>query len=345
MTANSALLSLRGWITWPMLASFLIFGSLPWWIGAVGLYPYLGVEVLVFCVFALGFNVLFGYTGLPSFGHGAFFGIGAYAMGLTQFDLVPNLWIGLLAATLAGAVFGAVVALFISHRRGIYFALMTIAFSQLFFFIASKWTSVTNGEDGLLNIKRLPADFGLVSFPLRSNAALYWFTFACFVMTVLLLWRLVNSPFGRVLQAIKQNEERVAFLGYNVWLYKFLSFVLSCAVAGFAGGIFAMGQGGAFVQVMSLQWSGVVVLMVLIGGGLISYWGPVIGTVIYFVARDLLGAYTETWLLWFGLMFMLLVMFKPEGAAGLWQELRRSLPRLGARVPATPLDARAAGGA
>ncbi len=333
-TARGAIARLRGWITEPMLVAFAVFGSVPFWINQVGLYPYLGVEVLVFCIFALGFNVLFGHTGLPSFGHGAFFGIGAYAMGLTQFHLVANLWIGLLAATLVAAVFGAAVACFISHRRGIYFALMTIAFSQLFFFIASKWTSVTGGEDGLLNIRRLPADFGIVSFPLRTNPALYWFAFACFVGIAVLLWRLVNSPFGRVLQAIKQNEERVAFLGYNVWLYKWLSFALSCAVAGFAGGIFAMGQGGAFVQVMSLQWSGVIVLMVLIGGGLVSFWGPVIGTVIYFIARDLLGAYTETWLLWFGLMFMLMVMFKPEGAAGLWADLRRRTTAVRARAPA-----------
>jgi branched-chain amino acid transport system permease protein len=337
---KSGLSAVRGWINEPMLLAFLVFGSWPWWSQAVGLYPYLGVEILVFCIFALGFNVLFGTTGLPSFGHGAFFGIGAYAFGLAQFNLAPNLWLCLFAAVLAAAAFGAAVALFISHRRGIYFALMTIAFSQLFFFIASKWTSVTNGEDGLLNIKRLPADFGVVSYPLRSNFQLYWFAFAGFVVAVVLLWRLVNSPFGRVLLAIKQNEERVAFLGYNVWLYKWLSFVLSCAVAGFAGGIFAMGQGGAFVQIMSLQWSGVIVLMVLIGGGLISFWGPVVGTVIYFLARDLLGAYTETWLLWFGLMFMLLVMFKPEGAVGMLHDLCRMIaaPRRPAAAPA--LDAR-----
>ena len=147
------------------------------------------------------------------------------------------------------------------------------------------------------------------------------------------LWRLIHSPLGRVLSAIKQNETRAAFVGYNVWLYKWLSFVLSCAIAGFAGGIFAMGQGGAFVQIMSLQWSGVIVLMVLIGGGLVSFWGPVIGTVIYFLARDLLGAYTETWLLWFGLMFMLMVMFKPEGAAGLGRDLRQWVSRWQAPTP------------
>ena len=309
-----------GWLSSSMLVAFALFGTLPLWIQQIGLYRYLGVEILIWCLFALGFNLLLGYTGLPSFGHGAYFGIGAYAMGLTQFRLVADLWICLLAATLAAALVGGSVALFISHRRGIYFALMTIAFGQMFFFIASKWTSVTGGEDGLLNIRRLPARFGVVSFDLTDNLAMSYFVFATFVVVTILLWRLVHSPFGKVLRAIKQNETRMAYLGYRVFVYKWTSFTLSCAVAGLAGGLFAMAQNGAYVQVMSLQWSGVVVLMTLIGGGLVSFWGPVVGTVVYFVARDLLGAYTESWLLWFGLMFMVVVMFKPEGVAGVWQD-------------------------
>jgi branched-chain amino acid transport system permease protein len=327
-----------GWLSPAMLVTFALFGTLPLWIERVGLYRYLGVEVLIWCLFALGFNILLGYTGLPSFGHGAYFGIGAYAMGLTQFHLVANLWIGLLAATLAAAVIGGVVALFISHRRGIYFALMTIAFGQLFFFVASKWTSVTGGEDGLLNIRRLPADFGVVAFDLTGNLALSYFVFATFVVVTVLLWRLVHSPLGKVLRAIKQNETRMAYLGYRVFVYKWVSFTLSCAIAGLAGGLFAMAQSGAYVQVMSLQWSGVVVLMTLIGGGLVSFWGPVVGTVVYFIARDLLGAYTESWLLWFGLMFMLVIMFKPEGVAGVWQNVAARLgaqrARTGALQPA-----------
>ena len=225
-----------GWLTPQMVVAFAIFGTLPYWISPIGLYQYLGVEVLIWCIFALGFNLLLGYTGLPSFGHGAFFGIGAYALGLTQFNLTENLWVGLAAATAIGALFGGAVACFLSHRRGIYFALMTIAFGQLFFFIASKWTSVTRGEDGLLNIKRLPVDLGVVSFSTTSNEAFYYFVFACFVVVTIFLWRLIHSPFGKVLQAIRQNETRTAFLGYNVFLYKWASFTLSCAISGLAGG-------------------------------------------------------------------------------------------------------------
>ena len=302
----------------PMLALFAVFDTLPWWIDAVGLYPYLGVEIMIWIVFALGFNLLLGTSGLPSFGHGAYFGVGAYAFGLAQFHLHPNLWICLAAALAASAVAGALVACFISHRRGIYFALLTIAFGQIFWFVAIKWHSVTRGEDGLLNIRRPDADFGFVAWSLQSNEALYAFCLAVFALTVLLLWRLVHSPYGRVLAAIRQNETRARFVGYNVWLFKWTAFTLSAAVAGLAGGLFALAQQSAYPNVMSLHQSGLVVMMTLIGGGLVSFWGPVLGTVLFFLARDLLGAYTEAWLLWYGLLFMLIVLFKPEGIAGLF---------------------------
>jgi branched-chain amino acid transport system permease protein len=297
-----------------MLVLFGVFGTLPAWIGAIGLYPYLGVEVMVWVIFALGFNLLLGYGGLPSFGHGAYFGVGAYAFGLAQFHLHPSLWLGLGAAMLAGAVAGALVALFISHRRGIYYALLTIAFGQIFWFVAIKWHSVTRGEDGLLNIKRPPF--------LDDLNSLYYFCFGVFVVTVILLWRVVHSPFGRVLVAIKQNETRARFVGYNVWAYKWIAFTLSALVAGLAGGLFALAQQSAYPNVMSLQQSGFVVMMTLVGGGLISFWGPVLGAVLFFVARDLLGAYTEAWLLWYGLLFMAVVLFKPEGLAGMFSRNR-----------------------
>ncbi len=311
------------WVTTPMLASFAVFGTMPLWIEHVGLYQYLAVEMMVWVLFALAVNLLLGYTGLPSFGHGAFLGIGAYAFGVTQFELVDNLWIALLGAVVVTGVIGGFVAAFLSHRRGIYFALMTIAFAQIFFFIASKWTTVTGGEDGLLNIVRLPVELGFVSLGIRSNVALFYFAFATYAVCVIGMWRLVNSPFGQVIQAIRQNDSRVAFLGYNVFLYKWVIFTLSCAISGLAGALFAMAQEGAYIQVMSLQWSGIVILIVLIGGGFVSFWGPVLGVVLYFVARDILGAYTDAWLLWFGLMFVLLVMFKPEGLAGVWHDLAR----------------------
>lgn len=304
-------------LTWPMVASWLIFASVPFWIERVGLYQYLGVEILIWAIYALAYNLVLGHAGLPSFGHGAFFGLGAYGFGLAQFSLAPNLWLCLAAATGAAALGGAMVAAFISHRRGIYYSLMTIAFGQVFWFVAIKAHTITGGEDGLLKIARLPADLGFARFDLADNVALFYFALAVFALVSVLLWRLVHSPFGRVLKAIKQNELRARFVGYDVWRYKAAVLVVSAGLSGLAGGLFAMAQASAFPDVMSLHYSGYVVMMTLVGGGLVSFWGPVVGAVVFFLARDVIGALTTGWMLWFGLLFVALVLFRPEGLAGL----------------------------
>src|SRR5690349_1133218 len=299
-----------------MLASWLFFASVPWWIEQVGLYQYLGIEILIFATYALAFNLVLGTAGLPSFGHGAYFGIGAYAFGLCQFNFVANLWVCLAAAFVIAGLAGALVALFISHRRGIYYAFMTIAFGQIFWTLAIKTHKVTGGEDGLLKIARLPADFGIASFDLADNVAFYYFVLIVFALAVIGLWRLVHSPYGRVIAAIKQSETRAAHLGYHVWLYKVSIFTLSAAVSGFAGGLFAMAQLAAFPDVMSLHQSGYVVMMTLVGGGLVSFWGPVVGVFLFLIARDVIGALTNAWMLYFGLLFIAVVLFRPEGIAG-----------------------------
>jgi branched-chain amino acid transport system permease protein len=310
------------WVTAPMLVTLALLASSPWWVARVGLYPYLALEVTIWMMFALGHNLLLGQGGLPSFGHGAYFGLGAYAIGLLQQRADAGVLAGLLGSVALAALAGALVGAFISHRRGIYYALLTIAFGQVFWFVAVKWHSVTGGEDGLLNIKRLPIELGAWRIPLQSNEALLGLALVLFALVLVGLWRLVHSPFGRVLRAIRQNEMRAAFVGHPVWVVKWLAFVISAAVAGLAGGLFALAQQSAYPNVMSLHNSGFVVMMVLIGGGLVSFWGPVIGAVVFILARDLLGAYTEAWLLWFGLLFMVMVLFRPEGVAGAWQAWR-----------------------
>lgn len=305
----------------PLTPAFGLFmvalATAPFWLPAVGLYQYLGIEVAIWLIFALGFNLLFGYIGLHSFGHGAYLGIGAYAFGLFQQEVTVSLWGGLLAAILAASFAAAVVGVFLSHRRGIYYALMTIGFGQIFWFSAIKLHGLTGGEDGLLGIPRPDFVLGPIRYSLADNVSLYWFVAAILAIVVVVLWRLVNAPFGRVLQAIRQNETRARFVGYDVWLIKWLTFTLSAGFAGLAGGLFSMAQEGAYPDVMSLHQSGLIVMMVLVGGGLVSFWGPVLGVILYFVARDIIGGITETWLLWFGLMFMVMVMTRPEGLAGL----------------------------
>src|SRR5215203_2788393 len=211
-----------GFLPMPMLVLLLLLATTPFWLARLGLYQYLALEVMVWMLFALGYNLMLGTTGLPSFGHGAFFGAGAYAFGLLQQRVLANVWFDLFGAVVIAAALGAIVAACIAHKRGIYFALLTIAFGQVFWFIAVKWHSVTGGEDGLLNIKR-PA---LVA----TNDALHYFAVAALVVVALFLWRLIHSPYGRILGAVKQNETRAAFAGHNTWLYKWSAFTLSCAI-------------------------------------------------------------------------------------------------------------------
>ena len=224
-----------GFLPLPMLVLLLLLATTPFWLARVGLYQYLALEVMVWMLFALGYNLMLGTTGLPSFGHGAFFGVGAYAFGLLQQRVWANLWFDLAGAIVVAAALGALVGACIAHKRGIYFALLTIAFGQVFWFVAVKWHSVTGGEDGLQNIARPLLPLGFASVDLRSNEALFYFCFVLFAIALVVLWRLVHSPFGRVLAAIRQNEMRAAFVGYDVWLYKWLVITIASTFAGLAG--------------------------------------------------------------------------------------------------------------
>ena len=307
-------------VTPAMVGVWLFLASVPLWIERAGLHTYLGVEILIWSIYALAFNLLLGTAGLVSFGHGAYFGVGAYAFGLAQFNLSTNLWLCLGVAGLAAGLAGLLVGLFISHRRGIYYAFMTIAFGQIFWTVAIKAYRITGGEDGLLKITRPPADLGFAAFDLGDNVALYYFALAVFAVVVVALWRLVHSPYGRVLAAIRQSETRAAHLGYPVWRYKLSVFTISAAVSGLAGALFAMAQRSAFPDVMAVNQSGLIVMMTLVGGGLVSFWGPVIGVALFLVARDVIGALTFSWMLYFGLLFVAVMLFKPEGIAGLAQD-------------------------
>ncbi len=309
-----------------MIAIWLVLATVPLWIERVGLYQYLGVEILIFATYAMAYNLVLGHSGLPSFGHGAFFGLGAYGFGLAQLNLVADLWFCLGAAVVVASAGGAIVAAFISHRRGIYYSLLTIAFGQVFWFIAIKSHAITGGEDGLLKIARLPIRLGVATIDLTGNVSLFYFVLAVFVAVTLLLWRLVHSPFGRILKAIKQNETRARFVGYEVWRYKAAVLVLSAGLSGLAGGLFAMAQASAFPDVMSLHYSGYIVMMTLVGGGLVTFWGPVLGALVFLLARDVIGAFTTGWMLWFGLLFVALVMYKPEGLGGLFLRRVRTKP-------------------
>jgi len=298
----------------PMFWVFVFFLILPYLLPLVGGYTYLGAEVLIWAIFALGFNILLGYTGLPSFGHGAFFGIGAFVMGIMQLRVIQGMWIPILVGTFAGALFGALIGLFVAKKRGIYFALLTIAFSQMFWFISWGWDKMTGGEDGLAGISRLPIGIpGLFNIDMKDILNFYYFIYILFIICTILVWVIVHSPFGRTIQAIRYNESRAKCVGYNTAFYKWISFTISAAFSGLAGTLYALLRHAAFSDVMHWTQSGNVLLMVLLGGGLINFFGPILGAGVFIVLRDLFSTLTEHWLLIYGLLFMFVIIFIPEG--------------------------------
>ncbi|HEV8458098.1 MAG TPA: branched-chain amino acid ABC transporter permease [Methylomirabilota bacterium] len=310
---------LEAWTPPLMLAMFGVFLGLPAILPWIGGYTYLGTEVMIWAIFALGYNLLLGYTGLPAFGHGAFFGIGGYFLAVSQKWWTGGLWLPLLIGILGTAACGAVVALLVARKRGIYFALLTIAFGVMFSFLVFVLGTWTGGEDGLTGLQR-PSAAGV---DLRGNLAFYYFVYAFFVVSTIVLWRIVRSPFGQVIGAIKQSETRARAVGYDTARYKWAVFTLSCAFAGLAGGLYALARFGAFPEPMSLQQSGNVVLMCLIGGGFASFYGPVLGVAVFLVLRDFFSTMTDHWMLLYGLLFMAIILFMPEGILGLVKRLRQ----------------------
>jgi branched-chain amino acid transport system permease protein len=310
---------LEAWAPPLMLAMFAVFLGLPAILPWIGGYTYLGTEIMIWAIFALGYNLLLGYTGLPAFGHGAFFGLAGYFLAASQKWWTGGLWLPLLMGILGTAGCGAVVALLVARKRGIYFALLTIAFGVMFWFGVFVLDTWTGGEDGLTGLQR----GSVASIDLSGNLAFYYFVYAFFVASTIVLWRIVRSPFGQVIGAIKQSETRARAVGYDTARYKWAVFTLSCAFAGLAGGLYSLARFGAFPEPMSLQQSGNVVLMCLIGGGFASFYGPVLGVAVFLVLRDFFSTMTDHWMLFYGLLFMAIILFMPEGILGVVKRLRQ----------------------
>ncbi len=277
----------------------------------------LAIEVMIWAIFALGFNILLGSTGLPSFGHGLFFGSGAYLFGLIQHHVIKGTWIPLMGSILGCALIASVLGLLLAKKRGIYFALLTIALTQMFFFIAFQWDAVTGGENGLMGIERYALTFfGLFNLGIESPLAFYYFVFSILALSMILLWKLNHSPLGSVLYAIKQNELRAKYLGYNAPFFKWLSIIISGAFGGLAGALHAMLTHGAFADAIHWSHSGDVVMMVIVGGGLTNFFGPVLGAFIFIALRDIFSTLTEHWYLFYGLLIVFIILFMPEGILG-----------------------------
>ncbi|HEX7927544.1 MAG TPA: branched-chain amino acid ABC transporter permease [bacterium] len=284
-------------------------------------YPVFLMKVLCFALFASAFNLLVGFVGLLSFGHAMFFGSAAYATAHTVkvWGWSPEL--GILAGVVVAAVLGAIVGLLAIRRQGIYFAMITLALSQMIYFFALQ-AKFTGGEDGIQAVPRR-AMFGVID--LTHDFTFYYVVLAIAVIGFLILYRAVHSPFGQVLKAIRENEPRAISLGYQVDRYKLLAFILSATLAGLAGGTKSLVFQLASLTDVQWQMSGEVVLMTLVGG-LGTVFGPVVGAFVIIAMQQYLAAFGQWVLVIQGAIFVICVLAFRRGIIGeIGHYLRRSL--------------------
>ncbi len=278
----------------------------------LGLYPVFLMKVLCFAMFACAFNLLLGYTKMLSFGHAAYFGSSAYVTGwlvtVHGWGTIPGILAGVAFALLLGLVIGAIAV----RRQGIYFAMITLALSQLVFFVCLQ-AQFTGGENGLQGIPR-GSVFGVIE--LGRDATMYYFVLAVFAAVYALIRRIVHSPFGQVLKAIRANEQRAVSLGYGVDRYKLAAFVLSAGIAGLAGSLKALVLGFATLSDVSQGTSGEVILMTLLGGSG-TFLGPVVGAVIVVTLQEYLSDLVGAWVsVIIGAIFVVCVMLFRRGIVG-----------------------------
>ncbi len=290
-------------------------------------YPVFLMTALCFALFACAFNLLLGYAGLMSFGHAMFFGMAGYFYGhvVKAWDLPPEL--GLVAGVLGAAALGLVTGALAIRRQGIYFAMITLAFAQMIYFFCVQ-APFTGGEDGLQGIPRKALLGGLI--PTKDDRVLYYVVLAIFLFGFAAIYRFIHSPFGQVLKAIRDNEQRALSLGYEADRYKLLAFVLSAALAGLAGATKAMVLQFATLTDVSAAMSGEVVLMALVGG-LGTIVGPVVGAFIIVTMQNYLASFGEFVLVIQGAIFVVIVMAFRKGLVGelaeWWRARSASRPR------------------
>jgi branched-chain amino acid transport system ATP-binding protein len=296
---------------------------LPFVLDFVGLPLRSAIDVVAFAIACTGLNILVGNTGLVSFGHGAWFGLGAYAAALSQrywfagSIILPALFA--IAFVAAAAVLSGALIL---RRRGVYFSLLTLALTALLFAIGYRWTEFTGGESGLGSVTRAT----VLGFDLERDSNYYWVVAALAMTVCFLLWRFHRSPVGSVLVAIRENEQRARFIGYPTNRYKLIGFVLSAAVVAVAGTVSVFNHRFASAEPLSVAFSGELIAMVVIGG-MRSFLGPALGALFFILFREFLSIWTPHWLFYFGLLFIGFVVFSPTGLVGVAERLLAPLRR------------------
>jgi len=280
-------------------------------------YKTLPTEIVIYALGAVSFNILLGYTGLLSFGQAAFFGAGAYLTGifLIHFGWHPALTLAL--SGVIGALFAAVIGYLSIQQVGIYFVMLTLAFNMLAFFLAYQWKSITGGDDGLLNVPR--PDFSIlpgIKIPIQGNFQFFLFVWVIFLLSFIVIRRIIHSPFGRILLAIRENPNRARAVGYNVIHYKLIAFTISGFFTGLAGGLYALFMKMVPITAIELVTSTDFIIMSLLGGTG-SLYGPVIGAIVVKIASEILSVLWARWLFILGVIFVAFVLFMRGGIWGL----------------------------
>jgi branched-chain amino acid transport system permease protein len=271
-------------------------------------------EIYIFAIFAMSLDLLLGFTGLMSLGHAAFFGLGAYAAAVLGVQFGINAWLGVVAGTAIAGCGAALIGFFCVRTAGIPFLMLTLAFSQLVFSVALKWRDVTGGSDGIA-IAEKPSFFG---FDLSNSLVMYFMALSFFALAYWGLRRLLNAPLGHAFVGIRENEQRMAAIGYPTRAYKLVSFTIAGAIAGLAGGLYAIFNG--FISADAVYWtaSGDILIMTMLGGAG-TLIGPAVGAALVLLMKNVVSSYSEHWLAIIGVTFICCVMFFP---GGLWGALR-----------------------
>lgn len=292
--------------------------ALPYWLPFVGSYTALGSKVLIYAIATMGLNIVLGFTGGLSFGQAAYFGLGAYGAGMTLKYLAPSTPLAILIGTLVGGIAATLLGPLVMRRRGIYFAMVTIAIGQLFYFIMVRWNNVTGGEDGLAGFGRQDIHLGSLVIPIASSGtAFYYLVLVCFTIAVAVMWMILQSPLGHTWIAIRENRRRVEFLGIRVERYVWAAFAVAGFITAFAGALNALLFN--FTSPQDLHWilSGNFVIMIVLGG-MRSFFGPLVGVIIFVVAQDYLSSVTGNWMTFIGMIFVLIVLLFPKGVLGIF---------------------------
>lgn len=296
--------------------ALLVLAGLALVLAPLGLPSYhLGLltKTLILAVFAMSLNLILGYTGLPSLGHAAYFGVAAYTAGLLALRGFTNFWLDFGAGVAAAAATAALFGLLALRTRGAYLLMITLALAQVLWGIAFGWKSLTGGDDGLPGVPRPAAG---LPWSLADGVRFYYFVLVIVVLATAFLWLIVHSPFGRALVGIRENERRMEVLGYNTWAHKYVAFIIAGALAGVAGTVFVTYNGFVNPAYLSVVFSAMALIMVILGGAG-TLLGPAIGSAVIVFLENLISAHTQRWLLVLGLIYIAVTLFAPAGLMGL----------------------------